>query len=138
VLQDTPLSRAYTVAVMRRLSWILWLLIALMPVRGIAQSLMSFAPAQNEGVMAAAKPIDAAPCPMHAVSADADDTAMPDANGSSPTSHACSLCDVCHSAVLPLTLGVAPPSALPGDEPVPAHGLGAGRAAPAKLFRPPR
>ena len=137
MLQDTPRSRAYTGAVMRRLSWILWLLIALMPVRGIAQSLMSFAPSQSE-VMASASPVDAAPCPMHAANADADDTSTPSATGSNPTSHACSLCNVCHSAVLPLTLGVAPASALPGDEPVPAHGLGAGRAAPAKLFRPPR
>jgi len=123
---------------MRRLSWILWLLIALMPVRGIAQSLMSFAPAQSEAVMAAAQSVDGAPCPMHAASAATDETATPASSGSNPTSHACSLCDVCHSAVLPLTLGVAPPSALPEDEPVPAHGLGAGRAAPAKLFRPPR
>jgi cytochrome c553 len=123
---------------MRRLSWILWLLIALMPVRGITQSLMSFAPAQSEAVVAAALPVDGAPCPMHAASADATDTAAPAASGSSPTSHSCSLCNVCHSAAMPLTLGVTPASALPEDEPVPAHGLGAGRAAPAKLFRPPR
>jgi hypothetical protein len=123
---------------MRRLSWILWLLIALMPVRGIAQSLMSFAPAQNEAVVDVANSVDGAPCPMHAVNADADDTARPTVSDSSPTSHACSLCNVCHSAVLFLTLGVALASALPDDVPVPAHGLGAGRAAPAELFRPPR
>src|SRR5688572_30074276 len=89
VSQDTSRSRAYTVAVMRRLSWILWLLIALMPVRGIAQSLMSFAPTQSEAVIAAAKPVDGAPCPMHAASAVADDTATPASSGSNPTSHAC-------------------------------------------------
>jgi hypothetical protein len=122
---------------MRRWPWILWLLIALMPVRGIAQSLMSFAPAPAHGVVSATSSADAAPCPMHALSDAAGDATAPASDGNG-MSHACSLCNVCHSAVLPLTLALSPASAMPDGEPLPAHGLGAGRAAPAELFRPPR
>jgi hypothetical protein len=122
---------------MRRWSWILWLLIALMPVRGIAQSLMSFAPAQPNEV-AATTPADAMPCPMHlATDGNAASMPAPDGNTSIP-SHACSLCNVCHSAMLPLAWAPSPASALPEDAPLPAGGLGAGRAAPSELFRPPR
>ncbi len=127
---------------MRRLHWLLWLLIALMPVRGVAQSLMAFAPAT--GVAGATAPAaDAAPCPMHATDATAevDRAALqstPAGDGITSVAHASSLCSVCHSAMLPLTLALAQAPAIPDGAPLPSHGLGAGRAAPAELFRPPR
>jgi len=126
---------------MQRLSWLLWLLIALMPVRGIAQSLMSVAPAESSPAVVVASATDAMPCPMHVGAGDAAanaDTLSTGSDGSTGTSHACSLCNVCHAVMLPLTTGEPPASALPEAEPVHAHGLGAGRAAPAELFRPPR
>jgi cytochrome c5 len=121
---------------MRRWSWILWLLIALMPVRGIAQSLMTFAPANAAAVAAA--PTDAPPCPMHVAVGDAAAATSAEDSGNGTPSQVCSLCNVCHSAVLPLALAVSAASAIPDAEPLPAHGLGAGRAAPSELFRPPR
>ena len=122
---------------MRRLSWLLWLLIALMPVRGIAQSLMSFAAAESSPAVVASA-TDATPCPMHVGATNVDTLPASSSDGNTGTSHACSLCNVCHSAMLPLMSSESPTSALPEAEPVPAHGLGAGRAAPAELFRPPR
>lgn len=131
---------------MRRLSWLLWLLIALMPARGIAQSLM-VGGAFGHGT-AAASSVAEAPCPMHAgaadsasaaddaaVTADAAATATPD---TSSAAHACSLCNVCHSAVLPLALPPVSADTLHQATPLAALGLGAGRAAPSELFRPPR
>jgi hypothetical protein len=129
---------------MRRLSWLLWLLIALMPARGIAQSLM-VGGAFGHGTSAAIS-VAEAPCPMHAGAADSapDDaavtagavaTATPD---TSSAAHACSLCNVCHSAVLPLALPTVSADTLHQAAPLAALGLGAGRAAPSELFRPPR
>lgn len=129
---------------MRRLSWLLWMLIALMPARGIAQSLM-VGGAFGHGTSAASS-VAEAPCPMHAGAADAalDDaaatagtvaTATPD---TSSAAHACSLCNVCHSAVLPLALPTVGADTLHQAAPLAALGLGAGRAAPSELFRPPR
>jgi hypothetical protein len=129
---------------MRRLSWLLWLLIALMPVRGIAQSLMvggAFGHSPAATSPAAAEN----PCPMHAIQGDAAarDALAAVASGalgaqSTASSHVCSLCDVCHSAVLPLDLPLAHDGILPDAAPRPSLGLGAGRAAPTDLFRPPR
>jgi len=130
---------------MRRLSWLLWLLIALMPARGIAQSLM-VGGAFGHGTVAASS-VAEAPCPMHAGAADStasavDDSAL-DAGAAatadtSTSSHACSLCNVCHSAVLPLALPTVGADTLHQGAPLAALGLGAGRAAPSELFRPPR
>jgi hypothetical protein len=147
-LRHMPSQRhAYTVLTMRRLSWLLWLLIALMPVRGIAQSLM-VGGAFGHGSAATSPAAAEIPCPMHAIQGDAaaQDALAAVASGAhaaqgaqgTASSHVCSLCDVCHSAVLPLDLPLAQADGLHDAAPRPSLGLGAGRAAPADLFRPPR
>jgi len=120
---------------MRRLSWMLWLLIALMPVRGVAQSLM-VGGAFDHGAAVTAGSADA-PCPMHGAQAPAVDAKAVAADGDG-TPHVCSLCNVCHSAVLPLALPLERATAVHEAAPLAALGLGAGRAAPSELFRPPR
>jgi len=128
---------------MRRLSWLLWLLIALMPVRGIAQSLMVGGAFGHGASVASMSSSAEAPCPMHAagaLEAAAADAPTLDATaaGDNPTQHTCGLCNVCHSAVLPLTPAAVVSDTLHDAVPLPAWGLGAGRAAPSELFRPPR
>ena len=97
---------------------LLWLALAWLPLRGVAQVTMHL-PA---GPAAEAT----APCHGH------DEAPSPDA----PTSSACSLCDLCHGAALP---AVAPALADEGMPPMVAavprlHGL----LAPRHFDRPPR
>jgi hypothetical protein len=130
---------------MRRLCWLLWLLIALMPVRGIAQSLMVGGAFGHGATQAAAS---SAPCPMHAMGGEAapaghEASAANAADAAQPSEvpasvHVCNLCGVCHSAALPLELPLAQADTSHDAAPLPQLGLGAGRAAPSELFRPPR
>jgi hypothetical protein len=108
---------------MRRSAWLLCLLIALLPLRGMAQVVMEQAPAQP-GTVAA----EQVPCPLHAAAGESDH------DGAS----VCSLCDVCHSVAMPMPGVLAATAAKPGAAPQPALGLGAGRAPAEGLFRPPR
>jgi hypothetical protein len=103
----------------RRTSWVLlWLMLALLPLRGWANLTMHL-PATDTPVMA--------PCHGEASPAAAD-----------PAGEACTLCDVCHGAVL-LAVDLAPPGhdrraqTLPAAAPQPAPA-----AEPDALFRPPR
>lgn len=111
--------------IMRRSAWLLCLLIALLPLRGMAQVVM----AQPEQLAAIAI-TEQAPCPMHAGAGEP----AHDLGGVS----VCSLCDVCHSVAMPMPRVEAAAAAKPGGVPQPAHGLGAGRAPADGLFRPPR
>jgi len=110
--------------------FLLWLAIALLPIRGWAAAVM---PAAGTGAMPVAaqadhsEPHDAA-LPCH----DAHD----EPTGAS--GHTCSLCDVCHSAVVAMT-GPAPalpvlPAARPRSGPAP----GIERAVQSGPERPPR
>lgn len=111
---------------MRRSTWLLCLLIALLPLRGMAQIVMEQLPAQTAATGAA----EQAPCPLHAGTTDTDHDM-----GSASV---CSLCDVCHSVAMPMPRVEAAAAAKPGGVPQTAHGLGAGRAPADGLFRPPR
>lgn len=105
--------------VLRRSSLVvLWLLLALLPLRGWAHLSMHL-PAADTTVMA----------PCHGAEAAADPSAP---------SQPCTLCDICHGAMLPWA-----DSASPGaDRRAQALPAVAPRAAPAAepdtLFRPPR
>lgn len=97
---------------------ILWLLLALLPLRGWAHLSMHL-PAADTSVMA----------PCHGAVADADPSAP---------AQPCTLCDICHGAMLPWPDGAAShqdrrAQPLPDAAPRPAPA-----AEPDTLFRPPR
>ncbi len=106
---------------MRRSSLVLlWLLLALLPLRGWANLTMHL-PAQAAPAVA----------PCHGV--EGQFAAQP-----ADAATACTLCDVCHGAVL-LREGNAPQSTDRRAQPLPAAVAAAAPAAePSALFRPPR
>jgi len=108
---------------LRRFTWLLWLFVALLPVRGMAMG--TFAPLTD---LSTAVVLEQAPCPLHASSASPD--AAP--------AKACALCDVCHLVAMPVADIDSPSDAKPQAAPLPQLGLGAGRAPAEALFRPPR
>jgi len=115
---------------MRRLTWLLWFVIALMPIRGVAHAVM-VGSGMSHGAAATA-PSTVAPCAMHSQPGEP-------ANDSSPTlSGTCQLCDVCHSVALPSPAADDTARGSSSDLPRAGLGLGAGRAALDGLFRPPR
>jgi hypothetical protein len=105
---------------LRRTSLVLlWLMLALLPLRGWANLAMHLPAPAAPGV---------APCHGDAAQAKADDTAV----------KTCTLCELCHGSLLPLD-GVAP---LAEDRCAQTLPLALFRAAPQAepdgLFRPPR
>jgi hypothetical protein len=113
---------------------LLWLAIALLPVRGWAVTLMPMAmgaPAQAMAVEA--EPAAPSVMPCHGAMA-AEATAA----ASEPTTPTCSLCDLCHTTVAqapsPLALPASPEAAAP---PAASPSRVASRL-PDGLFRPPR
>lgn len=115
---------------MRRATWILWLMLALLPLRGWAVAGMALPQAVHEVPMAVAMADQAAPSmstmPCH------QDVAEPDAGSS------CAACDWCHAA-----MGTAPESTLLGKSPMAgapavAPERDTGRPATGGLERPPR
>ena len=103
---------------LRRTSLVLlWLMLALLPLRGWANLTMHL-PATDTPVMA--------PCHGTEAAADAVGTSQP-----------CTLCDVCHGAMLPASH--APQLKDPQTQPQPvAAPMAAAAAEPDALFRPPR
>ncbi|MES2957090.1 MAG: hypothetical protein V4792_02830 [Pseudomonadota bacterium] len=118
---------------MRRATWILWLMLALLPLRGWAVAAMGV-PTAAQSAAAAVQVEDASSTqhgaalpPCHADSSD---------DGTATTT--CQACDWCHAA-----LGIAADVALvetvlPDDPPAPARVADTGRRAPGGLDRPPR
>jgi hypothetical protein len=114
---------------------LLWIAIALLPLRGMAASLMPAMVQPAAPVVAAA---DEMPC--HGAAADggaagghhAPATA---AVGDCPT---CSLCALCHGSVVQATQPVFELPALPTPSPVAAPPTPIEPRAPDGLFRPPR
>lgn len=115
----------------RRCHWIVWLMLALLPLRGLAASVMQpVAMAVTAGSPAEhSAAADALAHPCH----DA-----PAADDAPTAAHACHLCDLCHSAVATAparaVLGHAAPGAARPDHPW--HDIG--RLATGGLERPPR
>ena len=116
---------------MPRRLWIIWLMLALLPLRGMAVATMEM-PGAAAQVTGAEKPVlvDAghgkAPC---------HEGADP---GSGSADHACGLCDLCHSAVAvpPQNRGCAQP--LQDVMSPPGLARDTGRHAIGRLDRPPR
>lgn len=142
----TPRSAAIRMpilrSIMRRSVWLIWLCLALLPLRGMAHATM-LAAGMPQGM--AVLQLDAAsgmPCPLHAtVSDDALAAATPAVDGATAepqNAHSCQLCDLCHSAALPMAMLSSAEAALPDAAPAAGASLGAGRLAPDGLFRPPR
>lgn len=116
----------------RLVAALLWLAIALLPLRALGMTWMQAGTAGPALAATAAAPAEATPCHSAATAAaeaPADGVAV---------HHACHLCDLCHAGVtvapVAPSLGSAPASAAP-DEALPSH---PGRVAPDGLFRPPR
>jgi hypothetical protein len=119
------LSRRFTAA-------LLWIAIALLPVRGFASVMM---------------PMVMSGLPSSATSAPADDTAkaMP-CHGSTAdpssapagSSHTCSLCDLCHGTVAQVTQPSVTLPAMHEAQPEAAVPVVLEPRAPDRLFRPPR
>jgi hypothetical protein len=106
---------------MRRLGWIVWLFIALLPLRGMAHAVMSARPAAPPAAMTMA---DGQPCAMQA-----EDINM---------GAGCTPCDVCCAVVAPAPATQA--HALAQATPAPAVRTPGGLPpAPLdRLYRPPR
>lgn len=107
---------------MRRLGWILWLFIALLPLRGMAHAVMNTLPAAPPAMMAMA---DGEPCAMQA------DPAAANAAG-------CSQCDLCCAVVAPAPAAADQRHAQALPAPT-VHTPGGLPPAPLdRLYRPPR
>ena len=119
---------------------LLWIAMALLPLRALAAAVM---PAATAGVASAAVEsaahdvLQAVPChgASALVSADADADA-----GTAPaeTTHTCSLCDLCHSSVVTAQPPVLALAELPAALPRAAAPSALEPRAPDGLFRPPR
>jgi hypothetical protein len=113
---------------------LLWLALALLPLRGFAALLMPFgaAPAAAATVAAETPQHQAAAMPCHGAAQD-DAAAAPQ-----PDDHSCSLCNLCHSGVAAFAAPVLALPALPQDAPVAQSAPSVEPRAPDSLFRPPR
>jgi hypothetical protein len=115
---------------------LLWLLLALMPLRSLAQGWMLVADAAVASATAAPMALDEpAPCHGHAGSGGAHEAS---ATADHPLHAGCGLCDLCHAAGLPAA------AAVPHFGPVPDPAVRAAADQPATPpapdgpFRPPR
>jgi hypothetical protein len=113
----------------RLVAAVLWLVIALLPLRVVAAGWMS------PGMVAApAASVTADAMPCHGMASAAADEAASNA----PSHHACTLCDLCHAGVTvaPEPHALALHAAGRASLAVPASPHG--RVMPDGLFRPPR
>ena len=115
------LSRRLTTA-------LLWLAIALLPLRGWASVLM---PATMGDVSAAVAAEASSAMPCHGDAAH-------DADGVTAASRTCSLCDVCNGSVMQASPVALQLPALPDAPPPSARQSAVEPRAPDSLFRPPR
>lgn len=122
---------------MRRAVWLIWLCLALLPLRGMAHAVMLGAGASHGAGLVQAAPDAAAPCPMH-VAGPTGDAAAPAQDAGSPASSGCHLCGVCHGVAMPSVAVAQFQGDPPRSVPTARLSLGAGRDAPDGLFRPPR
>ena len=125
---------------MRRGVWLIWLCLALLPLRGMAHAAMLATGSPHGATAVVTDAASPSPCAMHGT-----DVAQPDATpvhdgaaGGSQNSHSCHLCALCHSAALPMALLAEADDALPDAAPATPASLGAGRLGLDGLFRPPR
>lgn len=111
--------------------WIVWLMLAMLPLRGWAVATMEMPTAVADGAgFEFSSPInthDRAPC--HDAAADDDQGA---------TAHTCGLCDLCHNAVAAAAVFDASAPTAPEALPPPGAARDTGRQAIGGLERPPR
>lgn len=111
------------------LHWLLWLVIALLPLRGWAMAQMAMAPVS--AVPAAHHAADSTQPACHA-------EAESQAAKATPAHAGCSLCEVCHASLgLPAVVVLHLP-ALPHAAPAITPITGVRDGPPSELFRPPR
>ncbi len=128
-----PLSRRLTTA-------LLWLAIALLPIRGLAAAVAPVAMAGVKATSAAnaiMAPADhAAPAaPCHGAAADSTNDEIA---ATTDGSHACAMCDLCHVSMAQGSFaGISLPT-LPATLPRAATATPLQPRAPDGLFRPPR
>jgi len=105
---------------MPRRAWILWLMLAVLPLRGFAAGWM---PTQQAAAQVAAAAATLPPC---------------HGQGSDGPSACCNLCDLCHgaSAAAPEVGVPVLPAPCMAPRPLPVHDTG--RLVPDRLERPPR
>jgi hypothetical protein len=120
---------------MPRRAWIVWMMFALLPLRGWAAAAMTLpAPdpvAPLETSVAAEATL--APCHESATTTDTGDVA------DAPTGeHNCLLCHLCHGAVAGLPAAPVSPQILPAPVPRIEAGDDTGRRLTGGLERPPR
>lgn len=113
---------------MRRATWILWLMLALLPLRGWAVASMGLpmSDAAPAVVTAAADPAPGFQAPCH------------DMTGDAVAGSACQACDWCHAAMGLAPPGDCPVASPPTVAPLPALVRDTGRHAVGGLERPPR
>lgn len=131
-MKQHGLLRAFTLQrMLRRSTWILWLMLALLPARGWAVASM------NVGMGA----MEIAAVAQADQTADAAENAMPachQADDGDSSTVSCQACDWCHAALgLPADTSVQV-SAAPAVSPVPDVARDTGRPAVGGLERPPR
>lgn len=115
----------------RLIAALLWIAIALLPLRGLAAAVMPVAMSGLAPVVASAPAGDTAVAmPCHGASQDASDAA--------DTSHACALCDLCHSSVAAAPALMVAMPVLHDAPPLGALPRAALPRAPDGLFRPPK
>ncbi len=111
---------------------LVWIAIAVLPVRGLDATVMPGLMSDMAPAMATSAPTDetAVATPCHAASQDV--TSDTDAT------HACALCDLCHSSVAAAPASPAVMPVLHDVQPVGALPRAVEPRAPDGLFRPPR
>jgi hypothetical protein len=113
-------------------SWIIWSMLALLPLRGWAVTTMEMPAAVDDAPTHQA----AAEQPSVQLNAPCHDGADESDAGSS--GHACALCDLCHSAAASAPQFAPPPVLPPGAAPPTVAARDTGRHAIGGLDRPPR
>jgi hypothetical protein len=122
--------------IMRRVVWIVWLMLALLPLRGWAHGAMLVQMTQAPASQSQQAATDLPPCHQAMAATESADAA--DASDTLPSHTVCALCDLCHG-VLAAGGGVAAVvHALPGDAPAARLSVHAARGAAHSIFRPPR
>ena len=112
----------------RCVATLLWLAIALLPLRGLASSVM---PVAMMGIAAAGADNVAAAMPCHGVEVVADSDSANNAAG-------CSLCSLCHGSAATIAAPTIVLPTLHGGAPLAAAPPALAPRAPDGLFRPPR
>ena len=119
--------------------WIVWLMLALLPLRGWAVVSMAMPAVVAPAVAAHADALIAGAAEMAEAGPPACHETGGEASGNpGDTGHACHLCDLCHGVAADLADSTLPSLPLPTLQPLPTAARDTGRQAVGGLERPPR